>query len=219
MFQRVVCNLQDLLVCRVCINYPGTLPYKHNFTKWLILDSWVTTRCSSDGFVSEEMMMNSSGLPGQLLLPRWQISIISIILHTSDYCFLAGRSWWVINSRVQSIQDPHPGILNHLFIRFGPICNCRQGKLSTAIIREWDAALAGQHTVCRPGRCPGSWQSLEEGWGRCHVNWFNANKDSHHHDRSHPEPSKTQCEERWHQQCWHLHKRLRIWRYIFRRVE
>ena len=28
MFQRVcrlVCNLQDLLVCRVCINYPGTL--------------------------------------------------------------------------------------------------------------------------------------------------------------------------------------------------
>ena len=28
-------------------------------------------------------------LPGQPWLPRWQISIISIILHTSDYCFLA----------------------------------------------------------------------------------------------------------------------------------
>ena len=113
-------------------------------------------------------------------------------------------SWWVINSRV---QDPQCPILNHLFIRFWPICNSGK-KLRSAIIcgvmPPWLAT----------GRAwPGSWQSLEEdrseswlgagGWGRCHVNWFNANKDSHHHDQSHPEPSGVRS-----QRSWHLHKRL-----------
>ena len=95
MFQRVVCNLQDLLVCRVCINYPGTLPYKHNFTKWLILDSWVTTRCSSDGFVSEEMMMNSQAclVSSCSLGGRYLLSPLSSIRQTIVFSLVDPDEW------------------------------------------------------------------------------------------------------------------------------
>ena len=152
-------------------------------------------------------------LPGQLWLPRWQISIISIILHTSDYCFLAGRAWWVINSRVQSIQDPHPGILNHLFIRFWPICNCSRGNWALQLSVSGMPPCVDQGGVLTPDNL---WRRAEGG-----VMWTGSMPTkivtitigvTLSHQRLSVRSAGTSNADIYQ-------GRLRIWRYIFRRVE
>ena len=199
---RLVCNLRDLLVCRVCINYPGALLVIYR----LVADPWLTGYHSllSDGFVSEEMMMKSRAclVSPSSLGGRYLLSPLCSIRQTIVF---SPWSWWVINS---SVRDPQWPILNHLFIRLWPICN--SGKPRSAIIR----------VGCRPGRpLGGPWLVIsgggQESWLRAEggVMWTGSMPTkivtiTIRVTLSHQRLSVETGEWERSQRSWHLDKRL-----------